>query len=245
MESPGRATAPASAARDRIAPLKRQTFREQIVESLRSAIISGRIAPGSQIVEAEMAESFGVSRGPLREALRQLIEDGLLVAVPYTGTHVVELSIAEIHELFSLRTELEIFAFRQVWPRRDAAYRAELIARHDALQRSIAAGDDETGIVTELALHSHVYESCGHRMLLDIWQGLRGKLQLYWAAHHRAHGRRGPHPEGHAHYVTCALGDDLDAMIAEIREHMVRGFSQTEAFLQNRGPAGPKGTELS
>lgn len=212
-------------------PVRRQTFREQIVEALRSSIISGALVPGSQIVEADMAERFHVSRGPLREALRQLVEDGLLVTVPYTGTHVVDLSIGEIHEIFSLRTELEIFAFRQMWPKRDAAYRAGLNARHDRLLASIAAGDDESSIQDELALHSHVYESCGHGLLLGIWQGLRGKLQLYWAAHHRAHGRRGPHPDGHRRYVETALGEDLDALVEEIRAHMVRGFGQTEAFL--------------
>ena len=63
---------------------------------------------------------------------------------------------------------------------------------------------------------------------------MRGKLQLYWAAHHRAHGRRGPLPEGHARYVALAQGADLDLMISEIRDHMVRGFSRTEAFLRER-----------
>lgn len=223
-----------------VAPVRRQTFREQIVESLRSLIISGQLEPGSQIIETEMAERFQVSRGPLREALRQLIEDGLLVAVPYKGTYVVDLSIGEIEEIFSLRTELEIFAFRLVWPRRDAHYRRELLARHDRLLASIAAGDDENNIQHELALHSHVYEACGHRLLLSLWQGLRGKLQLYWAAHHRAHGRRGPHPDGHRRYVALACGDDLDAMIEEIREHMVRGFGQTRDFLIERTAARTK-----
>ena len=214
--------------------LARRTFREQIVEALRTSIISGVLPPGAQIVESEMALTFGVSRGPLREALGDLIKEGLLVTVPYTGTHVVDLSLDEVNEIFSLRTELEIFAFRQVWENRDEAYFAELNARHDRLLASIASGDDESSIVDELGLHSHVYEACGHSLLLSVWNGLRGKLQLYWAAHHRAHGRRGPLPEGHKRYVELAQGDDLDAMIEEIRDHMVRGFSKTETFLRAR-----------
>lgn len=214
--------------------LARRTFREQIVDALRSSIISGELAPGSQIVESEMARIFGVSRGPLREALGDLIKEGLLITVPYTGTHVVDLSQDEVSEIFSLRTELEIFAFQQLWDKRDAAYFEELQRRHERLLASIAAGDDESSIGDELALHSHVYEACGHSLLLTVWNGLRGKLQLYWAAHHRAHGRRGPLPEGHVKYVELAQGQDLDLMIEEIRDHMVRGFSKTEAFLRHR-----------
>lgn len=217
----------------RIEPVKRRTFREQIAESLRTLIMSGELAPGSQIIEADLAERFGVSRGPLREALRQLIEDGLLVTVPYTGTHVVDLSLKDIREIFSLRTALEIFAFEQVWQRRDDSFRRELARRHEILLQSIREGDDEKSILDELALHSCVYEFAGHQLLLDTWMGLRGKLQLYWAAHHRAHGRRGPHPDGHRLYVGAALGDDLQAVIAEVREHMLRGSSKTEAFLES------------
>lgn len=222
----------------RIEPVKRRTFREQIAESLRTLIMSGELAPGSQIIEADLADRFGVSRGPLREALRQLIEDGLLVTVPYTGTHVVDLSLKDIREIYSLRTALEIFAFEQVWGRCDDRFADELNRRHDALLQSIAEGDDEKSILNELSLHSCVYEFSGHQLLLDTWMGLRGKLQLYWAAHHRAHGRRGPHPDGHRQYVAAALGTDLDAIIAEVREHMMRGSSKTEAFLENSRKTG-------
>lgn len=217
--------------------LKRQTLRDQIAIALRKAVMSGKFPPGSQIVEAELAQQFGVSRGPLREALRELIEDGLLVSIPYTGTRVADLSLKDIDDVFSLRAELEIFAFRRVWPLRDGAYRAELTGRHEALKSSVLAGDEEGAILAELALHSHVYESCGHAILLQMWRTLAGKLQLYWAAHHHAHGRRAPRLDGHEDYVACALGDDLDAMTEEVRAHMLNGFEKTRGFLIARSPA--------
>lgn len=214
-------------------PVRKQTFREQIVEELRSSIMNGQLPPGSPVVESDLAIRFGVSRGPLREALRHLIEEGLLVTVPYTGTHVISLSVEDIHEIFSLRTELEIFAFKLVWDKRTPAFGEELNRRHDWLLSCIDTGDDEENIRAELALHSFVYEVCGHKMLLDIWQGLRGRLQLYWAAHHRAHGRRGPRRDGHMDYVRFATGESFEEMTAEIRDHMLRGFAKTEAFLHN------------
>ncbi|WP_216076103.1 GntR family transcriptional regulator, partial [Acinetobacter baumannii] len=73
----------------KVARVPKSTFRAHIVEGLREAILSGDIAPGTPLVETSLAEQFGVSRGPLREAIRQLIDEGLLVTVPYTGTNVV------------------------------------------------------------------------------------------------------------------------------------------------------------
>lgn len=225
-------------------PVRRQTFREQIVEQLRSSIMSGDLAPGAPVVEADLAERFGVSRGPLREALRHLIEEGLLVTVPYTGTHVTSLSLNDVHEIFSLRTELEIFAFKLIWEKRDQSFHDDLHRLHNHLLSCIDNGDDEENSLAELALHSYVYEMCGHTMLLDIWNGLKGRLQLYWAAHHRALGHRNPNREGHIDYVRLATGDDFAAMTAEIRLHMLRGVSKTEAFLDRlSGQTGGAGLE--
>ena len=221
-----------------MARVPKSTFRAHIVEALREAILSGDIAPGAQIVETGLAEQFGVSRGPLREAIRQLIEEGLLVTVPYTGTHLIDLSIEDVREIYSMRVALETFAFEQVWERRDAAFHAEMARRHEALSRSIDAGDDRRSILAELDFHGFVYEATGHRILLHNWTGLRGRLQLYWAAHHRAHGIRGPRRDGHDSYVAAATGSNLDAMRAEIRDHMRRGASQTEAFISQRNRSG-------
>ena len=221
---------------DLLEPVPKSTLRAQIAERLRAAILAGDIPPGAPLVETALSERFDVSRGPLREALRQLIEEGLVVTVPYTGTHVASLSVEDVREIYSLRTALEIFAFEQIWERRDDRFRAELVRRNDALIATIDAGDDRASILTELAFHGFVYEACGHRLLERAWHGLRGRLQLYWAAHHRAHGRRGPKRDSHDGYIAAALGDDLAAMRAELADHMRRGAAITENFLNTVEP---------
>jgi len=218
----------------RLAPVPKSTFRAHIADGLREAILRGDIEPGSQLIEAALADQFGVSRGPLREAMRQLIDEGLLVTVPYTGTHVVDLSIEDVREIYSIRVNLEIFAFEQVWTRRDREFRDELIRRHSALTECIDAQNDAASISAELQLHGFVYEATGHKILLKTWESIRGRLQLYWAAHHRAHGLRGPRRDGHDAYVKTALGDSFEVLRQEITSHMARGGDQTEAFLINR-----------
>ncbi len=214
--------------------MPKSTLRAHVAERLRTAILAGDIAPGTALVETALSQRFDVSRGPLREALRQLIEEGLLVTVPYTGTHVAALSVEDVREIYSLRTVLETFAFEQVWERRGAGFRAELRHRNDRLIATIDAADDRASILTELELHGLVFEAAGHKLLLRAWQGLRGRLQLYWAAHHRAHGRHGPRRDSHDSYISAALGSDLDAMRREIAGHMRRGAEQTEKFVSGK-----------
>jgi DNA-binding GntR family transcriptional regulator len=221
---------------DLLDPLPKSTLRARIAERLRAAILSGDIPPGATLVETALSDRFDVSRGPLREALRQLIEEGLVVTVPYTGTRVAALSVEDVREIFSLRTALEIFAIEQVWDRRDDRFRSELVRRNQALIATIDAGDDRTSIDTELAFHGLVYEASGHRLLQRTWASLRGRLQLYWAAHHRAHGRRGPRRDSHDSYIAALLGGDLDAVRAEIADHMRRGVETTERFLNTLEP---------
>ncbi|MCW5730994.1 MAG: GntR family transcriptional regulator [Alphaproteobacteria bacterium] len=226
-----RSLAPASFGHS-IERLNKSTLRDHIVERLRAAILSGELPPGAPLVETVLAARFAVSRGPLREALRQLVDEGLLVTVPYTGTHVISLSVEDVREIYSMRVTLERFAFEQAWQRRDAAFREEMLRRHRHLTAAIDAGDDRASILAELDLHGLVYEASGHRLLQRAWSSLRGRLQLYWAAHHRAHAIRGPRRDSHDSYIAAALGGDLPAMLAEIGEHMRRGAEQTEGFLR-------------
>jgi DNA-binding GntR family transcriptional regulator len=225
---------------DLLEPVPKSTLRARIAERLRAAILAGDIPPGAPLVETALSERFAVSRGPLREALRQLIEEGLVVTVPYTGTRVAQLSVEDVREIYSLRVALEIFATEQVWGRRDARFRAELVRRNQALIATIDAGDDRASIETELAFHGLVYEASGHRLLQRTWASLRGRLQLYWAAHHRAHGRRGPRRDSHDSYIAAVLGDDLAAMRIEIADHMRRGAETTERFLDTLEPLSEK-----
>lgn len=218
--------------------LPKATLRVHIVDQLRRAILAGTLPPGAPLVETALAAQFEVSRAPLREALRQLAEEGLIVTVPYTGTSVTALSVADLHEIQSMRATLERFAFEQAWPRRNATFRREMTSRHAALSAAIDRADDAACIDTELALHGLVYEASGHRLLQRAWGSLRGRLQLYWAAHHRAHGTRGPRRDSHDRYVALALGDDLAAMRDEVASHMKRGAQVTERFVRSLTASG-------
>lgn len=221
-------------------PLKRETMSAQISTLLRSAILTGELEPGAQVVESALAMRLGASRGPLREAMRQLVDEGLLVSVPFTGTRVVDISVQDINDIYAMRTCLEQFAFEQIWDQRNDAFKSELTQRKVALKDAIDRADDVGAIEAELDLHGLAYEHTGNRILLNSWTGLRGHLQMYWASHRRAHGTTGPKRESHDDYVELALGNSLRAMHAELRDHMRRGLETTKAFVEARNKARPE-----
>lgn len=211
-----------------------KTLRERLVAVLRKAILEATLPPGGRLVETKLAQQLGVSRGPLREAIFQLVEEGLLEQIPYRGTVVRSLSVEDIKEIYSFRTLLESFAFKLIWDRRTPDYFRLLDSRHRALAYAIYAGDQQEAIRREMDLHSLVYEFSGHRSLIDSWNLLRGRVHFYFTLHQQAHQRAAALPDAHDSYVQLAKGEDLEAMLQEVEEHMRRGLDTLEAFVVER-----------
>lgn len=211
------------------------TLRQRTLQAIKAAILSGALRPGEQLNEVALAEQLSVSRGPVREALRQLATENLVCSIPYRGSFVAQLTLRDVEEMFSMRTVLESFAFKLAWPRRTQAYYRELLERHQALLATIDGGDFTGAIEAELRLHDLVYEWTDHQILQQSWQSLRSKLQFYFAAHQQAHGRSGPARDGDSRYVELAGGEDLDAMLAELYLHMQKGLERVRDYVRTHG----------
>lgn len=215
-----------------LAPVTDQTRRSQIVESLRRMVVTGDVTPGQRLTETQLADELGVSRAVLREAVRELISEGLLVAQPYRGLYVRSFERRDLIELYSLRTTLETMAFTHAWPRRSPEALRDLERRHQALSRAIAEPTDSLCVIQrELELHDWCYDLADHRMLRDVWTRIKPSIQFYFALHQQAHGRLGPRMDAHETYVSLASGDDLTAMIAHLDHHMRQGLERTLAML--------------
>lgn len=217
-------------------PLGDRTRRGQIVAAIRKLIVTGQVTPGERLTETDLADQLGVSRAPLREAIRELVENGLLVAEPYKGLFVRSFTRKDLEELYSLRTALEQFAFREAWPKRTEARKTDLRDRDRKLDAAIAIGDDPAlAIEAELFLHSWCYEVSGHSLLQQAWTRIRPNLQFYFTLHQRAHNRPHPLREAHDLYVSLACGDDLDAMLSHLEDHMRQGLAKVMQFIGEDG----------
>jgi len=207
-------------------PIDGKTRSAQVADQLRSHVLGGGFAPGSRLTEIDLAERLGVSRGPLREALLKLTEEGLLVKEPYKAIRVRDISVKEVQELYSLRTNLEQFAFRECWARRDPGRLAELCARLAALNHARAEGADADVIDCEIAFHSWVFECSDHSLLQACWTNIKPLLKLYLSVHRQRFGPAGVFSKANEDYAVLAQGEDLDAMLEHVGLHMSLGLRE-------------------
>src|SRR5262245_14412133 len=107
-------------------PLERRVFREEIREQLLEDILNGNLPPGARIVETRIAQQFGVSQGPVREALRDLELFGFVVSSPFRGTQVRKISTDDLLQIYPIRAALEGVAARAAAVRIDDATLAHL-----------------------------------------------------------------------------------------------------------------------
>ncbi|MFF0496279.1 GntR family transcriptional regulator [Nocardia aobensis] len=126
-------------------PVNRQSTAEMIADRLRTAIMHGTVAPGTQLVEADLATQFDVSRGPVREAMQRLVSEGLLHSVRHRGIFVIELSLDDVVDIYRARTAIEGGALDLILDgRREIAYAA--LETSVADMQACAARGDATGV---------------------------------------------------------------------------------------------------
>ena len=160
----------------RFDPIADTTRRAEIVGKLRRAILCGRLRPGDKVNELRISEQMQVSRAPLREAIRELVQEGLLTNIPYAGAYVINVAAKDIEDAYALHHVLEDFAIELVWPLRDQRFAAELDRRHAQVKEATQALDTTRQIETALQLHGVIYEWADNALLLDTWQRVARRL---------------------------------------------------------------------
>jgi DNA-binding GntR family transcriptional regulator len=146
--------------------------------ALRSMILAGELRPGDRVVENQLTETLGVSKPPLREAMRVLEQEGLIVRTPRRGAVVAPLTLHDVYEIFTLRHSLERLAIDLGVPSRSPARVARCRDAYAALAR--AAEDGDAAAVTERGFEFHlaVVGLAGHRRIEDAYRALALQLQL-------------------------------------------------------------------
>ena len=99
-------------------PIADTTRRAEIVALIKRAVLTGQLEPGQKVNELRIAEQMRVSRAPLREAIRELVQQGLLISIPYAGTMVIDVTAKDIEDAYSLNKVLDEFAIERTWPNR-------------------------------------------------------------------------------------------------------------------------------
>ena len=158
--------------------LEKKSLREQALSALRTAITSGELEPGRHLVETELSDMLQISRGTLREALRQLEQEGLLSAGPRGRLSVRHLDGKEIRDIFAVRAALESLAVRTLCELPDrASVITSLRSAADAMAAAAEARLEER-IESDLEFHRTLCRLTGNETLLHSWESLEGSIRM-------------------------------------------------------------------
>ncbi|MFC5834430.1 GntR family transcriptional regulator [Nonomuraea insulae] len=149
-------------------------LRDQVRDEVRRRIVEGLAAPGERLIEQDLADEFGVSRIPVREALRMLETEGFVEAVPRRGVVVRGLTREDLQHLYDVREALEVLAFRLAAERSKPS---DVAVLRDHLDRAGRAGEHEEISAANTAFHEAVVEMAGNPVLTSLLEPLTGRLR--------------------------------------------------------------------
>ncbi|MFO7741969.1 MAG: GntR family transcriptional regulator [Anaerolineae bacterium] len=158
-------------------PVVNRSLREVAASALRRSILNGALKPGERLVETAIAEQIGVSRAPVREALRQLEMEGLVVSEPHRGTFVVELSCADLWEIYTLRAAVEGLAAQLVTRRADAEMLSQFQKVLGEMEQAAREDDRSRLAALDMSFHETLCRAAGHSRLLDVWLSMTDQIR--------------------------------------------------------------------
>lgn len=158
-------------------PIERhQTLREKILESIRDSILKGQLKPGEKVAEPELAERFGISRTPIREAFRQLESEGYLTVIPRKGAVVTSLSEQDVEEYYAIKSILEGYAAQVAALRMTEKDIERLEAINDRLQQLADEEDFKAFFKVHNEFHELFIKASGNKRLLETISSLMMKI---------------------------------------------------------------------
>ncbi len=165
-----------------MAPMSRIPIRslsETVAQRIRDMIRRGVLKKGDRIVEKQLCDALGISRTPLREALRILKSEGLIDLLPHRGAYVAQPSMQDIRELFDVMSILEGACARVASQKMSNADFARVDKLHQKLEKHFEQKDHEKYLEVNHKFHSLIQEMAGNKLLNELLDGLRQKILLY------------------------------------------------------------------
>lgn len=169
------------------APTKR-TLSDYVADQLRQAILSGQLQPNERLVEQDIAERMQTSRGPVRDGIKSLESEGLIVRQAHRGALVSQLHLEDFMEIYTLREALETLAIQWViWKATDPQLdlRSAIVRKMEQLAQHDYTQVDATNL--DLDFHHTLCQISGHSRVLSVWDSMSGQIRLVVLKHRLTH----------------------------------------------------------
>jgi DNA-binding GntR family transcriptional regulator len=217
-----------------VSPLIRSSLTGDIFNLLKDAITSGKIPPGERLVESRLAKELDVSRAPVREALRQLKQDGLIVYFVHRGYFVPVFNLDDLEELFLVRLALEKLAAQLAIARMTPA---EMDALESIVQQMEATGDNGLELIQETEwdadFHEQLCKFSHSQRLLKIWGDMSSQIRMAILASNQSFHVGTGFASGHREILEALRSRDLPRVTQAIENHLITGLNQLKGEITN------------
>lgn len=197
-----------------------QPLREVVCETLREAIRTGALKPGERLMEIQLAEELGVSRTPVREAIRKLELEGYVIMMPRRGTYVASLSIRDVNEVFEIRTSLDSLASGLAAERITEEELERLKRLLAQIGEYIEQNDMDKIVETDTEFHDLLYQASRNTRLVGIIFNLREQLTRFRSTSMSYPGRLKETLEEHSRIVDAIADGDVELAQRAAEDHM-------------------------
>jgi DNA-binding GntR family transcriptional regulator len=215
------------------AAIGRKTLAEELRLHLADEIVRGVLAPGAPLDEMELARRFGVSRTPVREAIRQLDASGLVEARAHRGAVVARPGAERLAGMFEAMGELEALCAGLAAERMTGGERSRLEAAHEDLRALIQSGDPQRYHDMNEAFHGVIYAGAQNAYLAEMTLATRERVQPFRRAQFRNLGRLAKSHVEHDRVVVAILRGDREGAAAAMRAHIITVREEYEAYVDS------------
>jgi DNA-binding GntR family transcriptional regulator len=216
---------------ERLTRVEAKTLKANVTEILRQSIIDGSLAPGTEFNQAQIAEALGVSRGPIREALGQLEQEGLVESTPYKGVMVTQMTRRHVEELYSVRGALEALAIDRAIDRLGTDDIAELNDIIAQMRRAAAEGDLDELVTLDLVFHETILKIADHQLAMRLWKLLEVGVRRCLHVRHEIYTFLDEVVGSHPTLVTALTERNKELALQILNEHISESAAHILAVL--------------
>lgn len=207
-------------------------LREVVFTTLRQAILKGELKPGERLMEISLANRLGVSRTPIREAIRKLELEGLVVMVPRKGAHVAKITLQELNDVLEVRRGLEELAITKACERIAEEELKELEASARRFERLLRSGDLIELAAEDVTFHDVIYNATHNRRLIQILNNLREQMYRFRLEYLKEEASRKDLCEEHMLICRALRSRDVEAAHRFICQHIDNQQKAIESILK-------------
>ena len=205
---------------------------DKLIEQLRHEIFSGMLKPGDQLDETDLAARFGVSRTPIREAIRSMVNSGLLETRPRKGAIVRVLTANELHDMFEVAAELEGMACRLASGALLQSGKRSINAALDLCRAAVEAEDIPAYASANLTFHAAIHQASANAYLVDQLDQIQARINVYRLMPYEIVGRLENSLEEHYEISEAIFAKDGQRADTLMRNHMMLQGARLPSLLK-------------